>query len=59
MSQRPKQGQGPGARFSNASVNTGPTNLPGRLTGNFTGPGIAFLEVLLTFPVLAGPDKIE
>ena len=35
---------GPGARFSKDPVTTGPVNLLGRLTGNFTGPGIAFLE---------------
>ena len=39
-----------GARFSKAPVNTGPANLPGRLTGNFTGPGRAFLEALVNFP---------
>jgi len=40
----------PGACFSKAPVNTGPANLRGRLTGNFTGPGISFLEALVNFP---------
>ena len=40
----------PGARFSKDPVTTGPVNLPGRLTGNFTGPGIAFLEAPVNFP---------
>ena len=40
----------PGARFSKDPVTTGPDNLPGRLTGNFTGPGIAFLEAPVNFP---------
>jgi len=40
----------PGACFSKAPVNTGPDNLPGRLTGNFTGPEIAFLEAPVNFP---------
>ena len=40
----------PGARFSKDPVTTGPVNLAGRLTGNFTGPGIAFLEVPVNFP---------
>ena len=39
-----------GARFSKDPVTTGPDNLPGRLTGNFTGPGIAFLEAPVNFP---------
>ena len=42
--------QAPGARFSKDPVTTGPDNLPGRLTGNFTGPGIAFLEAPVNFP---------
>ena len=33
-----------------APISTGPANLPERLTGNFTGPGIAFLEALLNSP---------
>ena len=41
---------GPGARFSKDPVTTGPVNLPGLLTGNFTGPGIAFLEAPVNFP---------
>ena len=40
----------PGARFSKDPVITGPVNLPGRLTGNFTGPGIAFLKAPVNFP---------
>ena len=40
----------PGARFSKDPVTTGPDNLPGRLTGNFTGPEIAFLEAPVNFP---------
>ena len=40
----------PGARFSKDPVTTGPVNLPGRLTGNFTEPGIAFLEAPVNFP---------
>ena len=40
----------PGACFSKDPVNTGLDNLPGRLTGNFTGPGIAFLEAPVNFP---------
>ena len=41
---------GPGACFSKDPVTTGPDNLPGRLTGNFTGTGIAFLEAPVNFP---------
>ena len=41
---------GAGARFSKDPVTTGPDNLPGRLTGNFTGHGIAFLEAPVNFP---------
>ena len=41
---------GSGARFSKDPVTTGPDNLPGRLTGNFTGPGITFLEAPVNFP---------
>ena len=33
-----------------SKVTTGPDNLPGRLTGNFTGPEIAFLEAPVNFP---------
>jgi len=40
----------PRGPFSKVPVNTGPANLPGRLTGNLTGPGIAFLEALVNFP---------
>ena len=47
----------PGACFSKDTVITGPDNLPGRLTGNFTGPGIAFLEAPVNFPD-TGPAKI-
>ena len=43
-------GYGPGARFSKDPLTTGPVNLPGLLTGNFTGPGIAFLEAPVNFP---------
>ena len=39
-----------GGRFSKDPVTTGPDNLPGRLTGNFTGTGIAFLEAPVNFP---------
>ena len=39
-----------GARFSKSPVTTGPDNLPGRLTGNFTGTEIAFLEAPVNFP---------
>ena len=45
----------PGARFSKDPVTTGPVTE--RLTGNFTGPGIAFLEAPVNFPD-TGPDKI-
>ena len=38
------------ACFSKDPVTTGPDNLPGRLTGNFTGTGIAFLEAPVNFP---------
>ena len=40
----------PGACFSKDPVTTGPDNLPGRLTGNFTGSGTAFLEATVNFP---------
>ena len=40
----------PGARFSKDPVTTGPDNLPGRLTGNFTGAGIPFLEAPVNLP---------
>jgi len=40
----------PGTCFSKAPVNTGPDNLPGRLTGNFIGPEITFLEAPVNFP---------
>jgi len=40
----------PGACFSKAPINTGPDNLPGRLTGNFTGPEITFLKAPVNFP---------
>ena len=43
-------GADPGARFSKDPVTTGPDNLPGRLTGNFTGPEIEFLEAPVNFP---------
>ena len=46
----PKSVFGSGARFSKDPVTTGPVNLPGRLTGNFTWPGIAFLEAPVNFP---------
>ena len=42
--------QAPGGRFSKDPVTNGPDNLPGRLTGNFTGTGIAFLEAPVNFP---------
>ena len=55
-------GYGPGARFSKDPVTSGPVNLPGRLTGNFTGPGIAFLKAPVNFPgtylTYRGPEKI-
>ena len=41
---------GPGARLSKDPVTTGSDNLPGQLTGNFTGTGIAFLEAPVNFP---------
>ena len=34
----------PGGRFSKDPVTNGPDNLPGRLTGNFTGTGIGTLS---------------
>ena len=45
----------PGGRFSKDPVTTGPDNLQGRLTGNFTRTGIAFLEAPVNF---TGSDKI-
>ena len=41
---------GPGARFSKVPVTSGPDNLSGPLSGNFTGPDIAFLEAPVNFP---------
>ena len=46
------------ACFSKDTVTTGPDNLPRRLTGNFTGTGIAFLEAPVTFPILTGSEKL-
>ena len=46
------------ARFSKASVNTEPNNLPGRLTGNFTVPGKAFSEAPVDFLDTFRPHKI-
>ena len=40
----------PGARFSKVPVTSGPDNLSGPLSGNFTGPDIAFLEAPVNFP---------
>ena len=40
----PLRHKGPGACFSKDPVTTGPDNLLGRLTGNFTGPRIPFLK---------------
>ena len=40
---------GSGGRFSKDPITTGPDNLPGRLTHNFTGTGIAFLEAPVNF----------
>lgn len=39
----------PGARFSKVPATTGPDNLSGCLTGNSTGPEIAFLEAPVNF----------
>ena len=41
---------GPGARFSKVPVTSGPVNLSGPLSGNFTGPDNAFLEAPVNFP---------
>ena len=38
------------ARFSKVPVTSGPDNLSGPLSGNFTGPDIAFLEAPVNFP---------
>ena len=40
----------PGARFSKVPVSSGPVNLSGPLSGNFTGPDNAFLEAPVNFP---------
>ena len=40
----------PGARFSKVPVTSGPDNLSGPLSGNFIGPGVAFLEAPVNFP---------
>ena len=39
-----------GAHFSKVPVTSGPDNLSGPLSGNFTGPDIAFLEAPVNFP---------
>ena len=38
-------------------VTTGPDNLPGRLTGNFTGPGIVSRSTRKLSRYLPGPIK--
>ncbi len=43
-------GSRPGARFSKDPVNNGSDKLSGPLTGNFTGPEVAFLEAPVNFP---------
>ena len=40
----------PGACFSKVPVTSGPDNLSGRLSENFIGPEVAFLEAPVNFP---------
>ena len=50
----------PGARFSKDPVTYGPDKLSGRLSGNFSGPGVAFLEAPVNFPGTSRvPGKIK